>query len=193
MKILWVNFGGVLPLDMGGRIRSFHIVRELAKRHEVTLFTFYPRIIPDPHDCLGAPFQRIRLLPLDIPEVASFPDVLAYLANALTSRPYQIRRHCPSRVRKGLGQVLGDRRYDVVVCDFLLTASVMHWESRIPTVIFAHNVDGTIWRRRFLVDKRPLWRLVALREWWAMTHAERHYGKLANHVLTVSEEDRRAL
>ena len=28
MKILWVNFGGLLPLDMGGKIRSFHIVRD---------------------------------------------------------------------------------------------------------------------------------------------------------------------
>jgi glycosyltransferase involved in cell wall biosynthesis len=80
----------------------------------------------------------------------------------------------------------------MVVCDFLLTAGVMHWESRIPTVIFAHNVDAVIWRRRFLVDKRPLWRLVAWREWWAMARAERHYAKLANHVLTVSEDDRRA-
>ena len=80
----------------------------------------------------------------------------------------------------------------MVVCDFLLTASVMHWESRIPTVIFAHNVDGIIWRRRFLVDKRLLWRLVAWREWRVMARAERYYTNLANHVLTVSEDDRRA-
>jgi glycosyltransferase involved in cell wall biosynthesis len=192
MKILWVNFGGLLPLDMGGKIRSFHIVRELAKRHEVTLFTFYPKMLPDPHHRLGAPFERVELLPLDLPEVASFPDMIAYAANVLSLRPYQMTRHCPPQVGRLLRQLLQERRYDMVVCDFLLTANVMHWESGIPTVIFAHNVDGIIWRRRFLVDRRPLWRLVALREWWAMARAERYYGKLANHVLTVSEEDRRA-
>ena len=192
MKILWVNFGGLLPLDMGGKIRSSHIVRELARRHKVTLFTFYPKMIPDPHHCLGAPFERVELLPLDLPEVASLPDMLAYAANALTSRPYQITRHCPPQVGRRLRELLHDKNYDVVVCDFLLTASVMHWESHVPTVIFAHNVEGVIWRRRFLMDKRPLWRLVALREWRAMARAERHYTKLANHILTVSEEDRRA-
>jgi glycosyltransferase involved in cell wall biosynthesis len=192
MKILWVNFGGVLPLDMGGRIRSFHIVRELAKRHEVTLFTFYPRVMPDPHDCLNHPFKRVELLPLDLPEVASFADVLAYAANALTMRPYQITRHCPPQVSSRLRELLYDGGYDVVVCDFLLTASVMHWESRVPTVIFAHNVDRIIWRRRFLVDKRLLWRLVAWREWRTMARAEQRYTQLANHVLTVSEDDRRA-
>ncbi len=192
MKILWVNFGGILPLDMGGKIRSYHIVGELASRHEVTLFTFYPRIMPDPHHCLGRPFERVELLPLDLPEVASFRDMLAYAANALTSRPYQITRHCPPQVARRLRVLLQDGCYDVAVCDFLLTASVMNWESHIPTVIFAHNVDAVIWRRRFLVDKRPLWRLVAWREWRAMARAERHYAQLASHVLTVSEDDRRA-
>jgi polysaccharide biosynthesis protein PslH len=192
MKILWVNFGGLLPLDMGGKIRSFHIVRELARRHEVSLFTFYPRIKPDPHHSLGDLFEQVELLPLDLPEVASFPDVLAYAANALTRRPYQISRHCPRQVGRRLRELLHDGRYDLVVCDFLLTASVMHWESQIPTVIFAHNVDAVIWRRRFLVDKRPLWRLVAWRESWVMARAERYYTKLASHVLTVSEDDRRA-
>ena len=129
---------------------------------------------------------------LTFQEVASFPDMIAYAANVLSLRPYQMTRHCPPQVGRLLRQLLQERRYDMVVCDFLLTASVMHWESGIPTVIFAHNVDGIIWRRRFLVDRRPLWRLVALREWWAMARAERYYGKLANHVLTVSEEDRRA-
>jgi polysaccharide biosynthesis protein PslH len=192
MKILWVNFGGLLPLDMGGKIRSFHIIRELARRHEVTLFAFYPRIKPDPHHDLGRPFKRVELLPLELPEVASFRDMLAYAANALTSRPYQIARHCPPRVARRLRQLLHDGYYDVVVCDFLLTASVMSWESRVPTVIFAHNVDAVIWRRRFLLDERPLWRLVAWRESWTMARAERHYAQLANHILTVSEDDRRA-
>jgi glycosyltransferase involved in cell wall biosynthesis len=59
-------------------------------------------------------------------------------------------------------------------------------------VIFTHNVETIIWRRRVLVDKRPLWRLVARREAWAMARAEREYTRLAHHVLTVSEDDRRA-
>jgi hypothetical protein len=146
MKILWVNFGGLLPLDMGGKIRSFHIVREPAKRHELSLFTFYPRIMPDPHHSLDGPFERVELLPLDLPELAGFRDILAYAANALTSRPYEITRNCPPQVGRRLRQLLHVGCYDVVVCDFLLTAGVIPWESRIPTIIFAHNVDAVIWR-----------------------------------------------
>ena len=40
MKILWVKSGGMLPLDHGGRIRSYYLAKELASHHEVSLFTF---------------------------------------------------------------------------------------------------------------------------------------------------------
>jgi len=38
VKILWVKAGGLLPLDSGGKIRSYHILRELARNHKVTFF-----------------------------------------------------------------------------------------------------------------------------------------------------------
>ena len=41
MKILWVKAGKLLPVDAGGRIRSFNILRQLQKQHEVTLLTYY--------------------------------------------------------------------------------------------------------------------------------------------------------
>ena len=47
MKIIWVKAGGLVPLDAGGKIRSYHIAKELAKIHEDTLFTFY---VEEPND-----------------------------------------------------------------------------------------------------------------------------------------------
>src|SRR5207244_9693916 len=39
MRILWVKVGGLWPLNTGGRLRSFHILAELTRRHRVTLVT----------------------------------------------------------------------------------------------------------------------------------------------------------
>src|SRR5947209_3897459 len=41
MKILWVKAGKLLPVDAGGKIRSYSILRELQKRHEVVLLQHY--------------------------------------------------------------------------------------------------------------------------------------------------------
>ena len=41
MRILWVKADKLLPVRNGGNIRSFHILRQLALQHEITLFSYY--------------------------------------------------------------------------------------------------------------------------------------------------------
>ena len=36
MRILWVKSGKMLPIDTGGKIRSYNILRQLIRSHEVT-------------------------------------------------------------------------------------------------------------------------------------------------------------
>jgi glycosyltransferase involved in cell wall biosynthesis len=192
VKVLWVKSGGFLPLDAGGKIRSFSIARELARRHEVTLFTFYPATKPDPQQLLGEPFVQVRRMPLQIPERGSIRDMLEYTANALTSRPYQMRKYCRPTVGRHLRELLIHGDFDVLLCDFLLTAGVVPWDVNTPTVIFTHNVEQLIWRRHFEVQQNPFWKLIAWREYRTIGRAERHFTRLADHVLTVSDEDRKS-
>src|SRR5688572_19700691 len=164
MRILWAKSGGLLPLDTGGKIRSFNIASELARRHELTLFTFYPALTPDPNLGLGDPFAAVERLSLNIPERASISDVLAYAANTLTRYPYQMRKYCRPQVGRRLRQFMLQNNYQVLLCDFLLTAGVVPWDIGIPTVIFTHNVEAVIWERQFLINNNPLWKLAAWRE-----------------------------
>jgi glycosyltransferase involved in cell wall biosynthesis len=57
-------------------------------------------------------------------------------------------------------------------------------------VLFTHNVEEQIWRRHFEVTRNPIWKAVSWREYRTMRSAERHYVRLADHVLAVSENDR---
>ena len=40
MRILWVKIGGLWPTNTGGRLRSFNILQELAREHEISVFIF---------------------------------------------------------------------------------------------------------------------------------------------------------
>ena len=40
MKILWLNAGLLLPLDKGGKLRTWHLMRHLARRHDITYLSF---------------------------------------------------------------------------------------------------------------------------------------------------------
>src|SRR5262245_55758068 len=121
MKILWAKSGGFLPLDAGGKIRSFNIARELAQRHDVTLFTFYSAMTPDPHELLGDPFAGVERLRINIPKRAGFVDTLAYVGNALTNRPYQMRKYCQPAAQIRLKDLVQRKPFDAILCDYLLT------------------------------------------------------------------------
>ena len=40
MKILWLNAGLLLPLDKGGKLRTWHLMRHLATQHDITYVSF---------------------------------------------------------------------------------------------------------------------------------------------------------
>jgi sugar transferase (PEP-CTERM/EpsH1 system associated) len=190
MKVLWVKSGGLMPPDTGGKIRSLSIARELARLHEVTLFTFYPRVENDENPSLRSVFHDAVCLPIDLPERQSASDYLDYAANLLTRRPYQMSKYCRPEVAEQLNAYLQKNHFDAIICDFLLTAGVIPWENKIPTIIFTHNVEATIWRRHFEVSTNPFWKVMSWREFKTMERAERLYLEKADHVLTVSEADK---
>ena len=40
MRILWLKSDLLLPLDKGGKLRTWHLMRHLAQRHEITYLAF---------------------------------------------------------------------------------------------------------------------------------------------------------
>src|SRR5262249_35110801 len=41
VKILWVKPGKLLPLDTGGKLRTYNILRQLAAHHDLTYLSYY--------------------------------------------------------------------------------------------------------------------------------------------------------
>lgn len=190
MKILWVKSGGLVPLDHGGRIRSYQLAKELARKHHVTLFTFYAEQPSDAHTELERVFARVIALPLHIPPAKSREDYLGYMRNLFSMRPYSQVKYCQPQVAARLRQHLREESYDVILCDFLLTAAVIPWEIRCPKVLFTHNIEARIWERQFRIAHDLLWKAVCYREYRCLARMERHYVQRAECVLAVSETDR---
>ncbi len=190
MKVLWVKSGGLVPLDTGGKIRSFHILKELARRHPTDLFTFYQQHPEDGHPELERYVHRVFCMPLAIAPANSVGDLAHYARNLFSLQPYSMAKYCRPQVAQRLRQVMLSQEYDVVVCDFFLTGAVIPWDMPQPKVLFTHNVEAQIWQRHYQVSRNPLWRAVAWREYKTIARLERRYLQQADFVLTVSENDR---
>jgi sugar transferase (PEP-CTERM/EpsH1 system associated) len=189
LKILWVKSGGLVPLDTGGKIRSFHLLRELAKLHTVDLFTFYPKYEGDTHGDLAQFVHQVTCQPLSISQTHSVGDYAHYVLNLLSSTPYSVAKDCRPEVWRKLRDLLGRQNYDLLLCDFVHTAAVLPWDWPGPKVIFTHNVEARIWERHCRVSKNLIWKVVSWREYRMMSRMERRYTELADFVLTVSEDD----
>jgi len=189
MKILWVKAGGLVPLDSGGKIRSFHIASELARMHEVTFFTFCGKDISDDQRTLSSTFHKVVVHPLKVPAARGIGEALDYMASFFAALPHSISKYCRPEVASHLRDIVAAGAYDYILCDFLTPAAAIPFECGVPVVIFTHNVEATIWKRHMDVAKNRLWRFVFKREYEKMRAAELYYLNRSTHVLTVSDTD----
>ncbi len=192
MKILWVKAGGLVPPDTGGKIRSYNILRELARSHSVTFFSFYAAHDGDLHPSLKEVFHRVVCVPLPLPKPKSYSELQDYLISLFSSEAYGIAKFCRPQVRRALQTLLNEETFDVLLCDFVSPAAAVPWNWPGPKVLFTHNVEALIWRRHYEVAANPLWKAISWIEWRRMEAAERRYLQLADRVLTVSDSDRDA-
>jgi sugar transferase (PEP-CTERM/EpsH1 system associated) len=189
VRILWVKAGGLVPLDSGGRIRSYNILRQLARDHRVTYFGFHAEQDDAAHAELEKYFERVVRCPLKLPAAKSFAELMQYGKKLFSRQPYAISKYCQPWVKRELRKLVLSENYDVIVCDFLVAAGVIPWDLPCPKVLFTHNVEALIWKRHYEVARNPLWKLLSWREWRAMARAEKRYLREADHVLAVSQTD----
>ena len=190
MKILWVKAGGLVPPDTGGKIRSFHILRQLAKIHSVTLFTFYKAHPDDMHSQLEGMFDQVFYVPMQIASGRGLGEFVSFASNLFSPWPYTVSKYCRREVAARIGKLLAKQSYDVVVCDFVVAAGALPKRVACPTVIFTHNVEAKIWRQHFEMSRAPLWKLISWGEYHKMLCFEKHSLERSHHVLTVSEVDK---
>jgi len=190
LKILWVKAGGLYPPNIGGRIRSYHILKALARRHSITLFTFYAATKDDLHNALEHEFTQVVLMPLTISTGRAFREAVSSARYLFSPLPYTVSKFCRPEVAHRLLQLVQENEPDVIVCDFVIAAQAIPWDTPIPKILFTHNVEAAIWGHHYRVARNPLWKLLSWREYRKMDRFEWDCLKRADHVLTVSDHDR---
>lgn len=190
MKILWVKAGKLLPVDTGGKIRSYNILVQLAKTHEVTLLSYYGGKQDPVYEA-----DIVRQLPGTEVIYTAAPEStvrqsLDYLLHLPAAAPYAVTKFTHPQVRQSVSRSLQERRYDVAVCDFLSASLNFPQSGAVPAVLFQHNVESSLWQRMAEGETNPVRKLSYRIEAGKMARYE--CQALANfaHVIAVSEHDR---
>lgn len=161
MRILWVKADKLLPVQNGGNIRSYHVLRYLSAHHELTFYSYYGGM-PDP--------DYERELEQQLPgavavctgkrELSGVARGLDYLAHLSAQPPYAVSRFAHPKVQKQLQAWFREQRFDVALCDFLDAAVNFPASLNIPSVLFQHNVESEIWRRHAATAGNPARKMI---------------------------------
>ncbi|HXD75462.1 MAG TPA: glycosyltransferase [Vicinamibacterales bacterium] len=190
MRILWLKSDLLLPLDKGGRLRTWHLMRHLAKRHDITYMSFAGNGQEREIEGMREVAKDVVTVKRSDPakrSVLFYMDAARYLADPL---PYAIAKYRSAAYKSALAALLRERPFDVIVCDFLVPAVNLPKTLPCPAVIFTHNVEAEIWRRhadtKSSVPSRWLYRLQHKR----MLRFEDETLQRFDGMLAVSDADR---
>jgi len=191
MKILWVKANKILPVHSGGDIRSFNILRQLAKQDEVIFLSYYdgPRD-RDYEEELGRQLPGSVCVCTGKHNDSVVARGLDYLFRVPRPIPYAVSRFESVRVQKKLEQCIAETRPDIAVCDFLDAAINFPRSLGVASLLFQHNVESEIWRRHAETSTGWLRRRIYQMEFAKMLRYERGMLRKFDHVIAVSEHDR---
>ena len=191
MKILWLNAGLLLPLDKGGKLRTWHLMRQLARRHDLTYGSFSdPGERPEDRAGMGEVASRVLTIPRRDPPkgtAAFYMDAGRYIVDSV---PYAVAKYRAAEYKDAVLRLLRETAFDAIVCDFLPPVVNLPERLPCPTILFTHNVEAEIWRRHADNAANPVSRFLLGQQWRRMLRFERDALARFNLVLAVSNADR---
>ena len=192
MKILWLNAGLLLPLDKGGKLRTWHVMRHLAARHDIHYLSFEDSTQTEA-DRRGMSEVCSRLETVPRTDAAKgtwrfYADAAGYVIDSV---PYAVAKYRSDAYRARLEQMLASEAYDLIVCDFLPPVVNLPEQLPCPSIVFTHNVEAEIWRRHAEQATNPVSKYLMTQQWNRMLRFEAAALSRFDLVLAVSDADSR--
>jgi sugar transferase (PEP-CTERM/EpsH1 system associated) len=193
MHILWLKTELLHPVDKGGKIRTYNMLKELKRHHRITYLALddgiagtseRARALEYCHELVCVP---TNLKPREKFTAGFYSELLFNLASPL---PYAIRKYQSTQLRGEIIKRAEAGRVDLIVCDFLAPAGNVPFAVQCPTVLFQHNVEAMIWKRHYEVQHNLLKKSYLFLEWLKMRAFERRMCRRFDAVVAVSTEDR---
>ena len=189
MHLLWIKTDLLFPLNSGGRIRTFEMLRAIRRHHEVTYVALDDgTATPEALEHAREYATRVDLVPHQRPAKGTPAFFGALLANLASPNPYVIDRYRSPAMAERIRH-WSARNVDLVVCDFVFPAPAVPRSARAPRIIFQHNVEARIWARHASVGRTPLHRAYFGLQHRRMRRAEAALCARFDGVVAVSESD----
>ena len=189
MRILWLKTELLHPVDKGGKIRTYNMLKELKRNCHITYLTLDEGSADTRARELATEYcHDLVCVPHRVREKFTTGFYVELALNLASDLPYAIKKYESSEMRREIEKRLG--QFDVLICDFLAPAVNVPRALDCATVLFQHNVEAMIWKRHYEVQTNAARKAYLHRQWRKMVDFEAATCPKFDCVVAVSREDR---
>ena len=188
MHILWIKTELLHPVDKGGKIRTYNMLKELKRNHRITYITLDDGAASASERASAKEYaHEVVCVPYQPREKFTRAFYGELLVNSVSSLPYAIGKYQSPQLQREISERA--RSVDLVVCDFLAPAANVPRNLVCPTVLFQHNVEAMIWKRHYEVQSNLAKKSYLFTQLLKMRAFERRACRRFDAVVAVSKED----
>jgi polysaccharide biosynthesis protein PslH len=199
MNVLWLTHAIPYPPKAGFLSRTYNLLREVGRRHEVDLISFVQEPwlrthfatleegIEESRRVLGNSCRRVTFLPIDSMRPRWGKHMTA-LGALLTGRTYTTSWLASRSAARVIAEEMRGNRYDLVHFDTIGLASYRDL-SRVPAILTHHNIESHMMMRRADNARRAVARAYYRLEARRLEAFERRVAPAYAAHITCSELD----
>jgi len=184
-KILFLSSRYPFPLIGGDKIKSYHLLKHLAKHHDVTLVAFSFGDLPLDDDIKAIENLGVRAFPIKLNPIRSglktgFRLGLEY--------PLEISFYLTNEFKKVVDNLLETEKFDVGIAFFMRSAEYLKDKS-IPKILIAEDCRVLYQSRSFNRSNNILQKAV---RWWEVMKLKKYEPNITSKydiVTLVTQED----
>lgn len=175
------------PLMSGGQTRSFNLIKNLSKKHEITLFS----LIKDEKEKENIPELLKYCKKVSVFKRSQYPWTLRnILLTGFGLYPFLVIRNLSSEEKEAIKKELTDYKYDLIHAETFYVMPHIP-KTSIPVLLVEQTIEYLVYNH-FVEEQapkilRPLLRLDVLKlKYW-----ETHFWKQAKKVVAMSDSDKK--
>ena len=196
MKVLFLSTKSPYPLISGHSLRTYHTLKDAARRHDVTLVTFIQH--PE-HELKSEHIAHLKsfctavhtfLIPVDQSRIRL---ALSLVRNLLSDLPFVALKYDAPEMRAKIREIIANEKIDLVHVDMLPLSVYLDEFADLPKILVNHNVESVRLQRWAVSEPSLLKRLFLRLQWHKLCRFEKEMLNRFDHCIAVSDLDRDVL
>jgi len=190
MKVLLLTQVLPYPPDSGPKVKTWNVLKYLARQHDVALVSFVRGDQSDDVRHLEKYCHAVYTVPM---ERGALRDGLAMARSLLSGQPWMMVRDDRAAMRQLVDRLAAEEHFDVAHADQL---NMAQYAARVPgarKILDAHNALWLLYKRLWETLRPGPQKWLLGRDWRLLKRYEGQACREFDAVLAVSQEDKTAL